>query len=308
MTINHNQLQTPIRMNNRILPILLLSTSLFSGAISSQAQNHESMRDDSVSSSGSSRPVTGIYAIEIGNKDVIATYLSPLHYHGTSYGLSGAWSKAFPWNPEHTIMHFDGAIEFDNLMNPAGTAKMVGLMADFKWGISWRTHLPEKIQLTAGASVDIDGGAYYLLRNGNNPVQAMATIALSARLSVCRPFSIGKLDFLLSDKVSVPSISAFFCPEFGETYYEIYLGNHRGLVHAGWWGNNFRIDNLLSATIDFGRTAMMIGYRFKADTQWANYLNTKIFSHSFVIGVVPGGIGLKKKSRKIPSETIYSIY
>lgn len=255
-----------------------------------------------------SRPVTGRYAIEIGGKSVLATYLSPLKYDGSSYGVSGQWSKAMPFNPRHAIMHFDANVVFDNLWNPAGTARMVGLNAGFKWGLSWRTCLTEKIQFTAGGTIDIDGGAYYLLRNGNNPVQAMASVALSPRASVSRPFKIGNLDFLLCEEASLPSLSAFFCPDYGETYYEIYLGNHSGLLHAGWWGNNFRIDNLLSLTIDFGRTAAMIGYRFKADTQWANNLNTKIFTHSLVIGIIPGGIGLKTKKEKTPSETIYSIY
>jgi len=255
-----------------------------------------------------SRPVTGYYSLEIGGKSVLATYLSPLKYQGTSYGLSGQWSKAMPFNPRHVIMHFDASAAFDNLWNPAGTARMIGLNAGFKWGMSWRSDLPAKIQFTAGGTIDLDGGAYYLLRNGNNPVQAMASAALSARASLSRPFKIGNFDFLLTDVASLPSLSAFFCPDYGETYYEIYLGNHSGLAHMGWWGNNFRIDNLLSLTIDFGRTAAMIGYRFKADTQWANNLNTKIFTHSFVIGIVPGGIGLKKKKERKPSETIYSIY
>lgn len=255
-----------------------------------------------------SRPVTSCYSLEIGGKSVLATYLSPLKYHGTSYGVSGQWSKAMPFNPRHAIMHFDASAAFDNLWNPAGTARMIGLNAGFKWGMSWRTDLPAKIQFSAGATIDLDGGAYYLLRNGNNPVQAIASVALSARASLSRPFKIGNFVFLLTDVASLPSLSAFFCPDYGETYYEIYLGNHSGLAHAGWWGNNFRIDNLLSMTIDFGRTAAMIGYRFKADTQWANNLNTKIFTHSFVIGIIPGGIGLKKKKERIPSETIYSIY
>lgn len=255
-----------------------------------------------------SRPVTGIYSIELSSKSLLATYLSPLTYEGSAYGVSGQWSKALPFNPRHAIMHFNGSLEFDNLWNPAGTAKMIGLNAAFKWGMSWRTVVPYDIQVTAGGSVDLDGGAYYLLRNGNNPVQAMASGALSMRVSASRPFRIGKFDFLISDCLSIPSMSIFFCPQYGETYYEIYLGNHSGLVHAGWWGNNFRIDNLLSATIDFGRTAMTVGYRFKTDTQWANNLNTKIFTHSFVIGVVPGGIGLKKKPVRLPEERVYSLY
>ena len=259
-------------------------------------------------SPGESRPVTGTYSIEIGRRNVLASYLSPLHYTGKTYGASGSWSKAMPFAPEKAIMHFDAGFYFSSLLNPAQTASMVGLQGSFNWGMSWRRHLPSDFQLTLGGTVGMQGGAYYLLRNGNNPVEAIADFNLAARASLSRPIKIGRLPILLRDEVSLPSLSVFFSPEYGETYYEIYLGNHKGLVHAGWWGNNFRIDNLLSATLDFGRTAMTVGYRFNAYTQWACNLNTKIMTHTFVIGVVPGGIGLKKRRAKLPTEVIYSTY
>lgn len=254
------------------------------------------------------RPITSQYLLESGRLSSLMTYLSPLRYSGRSLAISGAWSKALPFSPENSVMHFNASAMMADLYNPAKTARMIGLSALFSWGMSWRHHLPWNIQITAGGSTDIEGGAYYLLRNGNNPVEALASFSLSARFSLSRHFVIGRLPVLLRDEVSLPSFSVFFSPEYGETYYEIYLGNTRGLVHAGWWGNNFRINNLLSATLDFGRTALTLGYRFNVYTQWANNLNTKIFTHSFVLGVVPGGLGLKKRVKRIPTETIYSLY
>lgn len=255
-----------------------------------------------------SRPVTSLYSIEVGHKDVLATYLSPLHYTGKDFALSGSWSKAMPFAPEAAIMHFDGRVSVSDLENPAKTARMIGLNGGFQWGMSWRKRLPASFQLTAGGSLGIEGGAYYLLRNGNNPVEAIANLSLNLRASLSRPITIGRLPVLLRDELSLPSLGLFFSPEYGETYYEIYLGNHKGLTHAGWWGNNFRIDNLLSATLDFGRTAMTVGYRFNAYTQWACNLNTKVFTHSFVIGVIPGGIGLKKRAPRKTADAIYSLY
>lgn len=257
---------------------------------------------------GESRPVTGVYAIEVGRKKVLATYLSPLRYTGKDFTFSGAWSKAMPFNPQHALMHFNASTSFDSMLNPPQIARMVALSGSFSWGMSWRTRFPWQLQFTAGGAIGIDGGAYWLMRNGNNPIQAMASVNLVPRVSLGRPFKIGKIDFLVRDEVLLPSFSVFFSPEYGESYYEIYLGNHSGLIHAGWWGNNFRIDNLFSITFDFGRTAAMIGYRFKSDTQWANNLNTQIFTHNLVIGVIPGGIGLKPKARSLPAETIYSLY
>ena len=255
-----------------------------------------------------SRPVTGVYSVEIGWSDVLATYLSPLHYKGKRLSLSGTWSKAMPFNPEHAVMHFKGKGDFSSLLNPAQTAKMIGLEGSFSWGMEWRTNFGNQFQATAGGAAEIMGGAYYLLRNGNNPVQALASFSLNITGSLSRPLRLGKLPIIIADEISLPSLGTFFCQGYGETYYEIYIGNHKGLAHFGWWGNNFRIDNLLSIKFDFGRTGAELGYRFNAYTQWANNLNTKILTHTIVIGVIPGGLGLKDRKPRVADEIIYSIY
>lgn len=246
---------------------------------------------------GEPRPVTSTYSFEIGGTDVLSTYLSPLHYTGTFYGASGEWSKAMPFNPENMIMTFEGGGRFRNMLNPAATASMMGLHAYFNWSLSYRWRLPHKFMLAAGGGFDLRGGALYLMRNGNNPVAADASAALTATARVSRHFSIGRLPVLVSDRVQMPLLGAFFSPQYGETYYEIYLGNHSGLVHCGYPGNRFCIDNLLSFDLDFGRTAMRIGYRYSCESSWVCNLNTQIQTHSFVIGVIPGGLGLKKKTK-----------
>lgn len=250
------------------------------------------------------RPVTGFYNLELGGTSVLATYLSPLTYKGSQFSVSGIWTKAMPFDPENAVMEFDLKADFCNLLNPAKTARMVGLNGDFSWDMAWRKRLKSDFQVTVGGGAMISGGAYYLLRNSNNPVQAMANFSLMITASASKHFSIGRLPVLISDRIKLPSFGVFFCPGYGETYYEIYLGNHSGLAHAGWWGNNFRLDNLLSVSLDFGRTAMMIGYRLNVHNQWANNLNTHIITNSFVIGVIPGGLGLKKKSPNFN----YSLY
>lgn len=255
-----------------------------------------------------SRPVTGTYSLGIGSTAVNASYLSPLEYTGTQLAARGTWSKAMPFNPEFAIMNFEAEGNFCNLLNPAKTARMVGINGSFSWNLSWRKRFGNNFQFTAGGGPSVDGGAYYLLRNSNNPVQAMANVSIFLSASISKHFMIGRLPVLLSDQVKLPSLGVFFCSEYGETYYEIYLGNHKGLAHMGWWGNNFRIDNLLSVTLDFGRTAMSIGYKLDVTNQWANNLNTKIITNYFVIGVIPGGIGLKKRIKNPEFDANYSLY
>ena len=249
------------------------------------------------------RPVVQEYRLEVGGGTALSTYLSPLRYNGTVLGVSGQWSKASQWAPESLVMQFEANGNLRDYLNPAHTASMIGIDGMFAWGMQWRKRLPHSLQVTAGGSLDLSGGCLYLTRNGNNPVNvyASASLDLNASLSWC--FTIGRLPMILADEVRLPSLGCFFSPEYGETYYEIYLGNHNGLAHCGWWGNNFGIGNMLSVKLDFGRTAMEIGYRYDYRSYYANHLVTRTALNSFVIGVIPQGLGLKKKAK-----ANYSLY
>lgn len=241
------------------------------------------------------RPVTSVYRLEIGGGQALATYLSPLKYNGTTYAVTGQWSKAMVQNPQNLIMTFDAGVSFRDMSNESGMAQMLGVDGKFAWGIARRWQLPYDIQASAGGNMLINGGLLYLARNGNNPVAAHAYAGVGADLSISKRFKIGRVPTIVADRLQVPCIGAFFMPEYGETYYEIWLGNRRNLAHCGWWGNHFAIDNMLSLTLDLGRTALEVGYRYDMTTAYANKLDMRVSSHAFCIGVIPQGIGLKRK-------------
>ena len=251
---------------------------------------------DSVSAKALQRPVTGFYNLEIGRRSDLNTYLSPLRYSGTDLALSGLWTKSLPCNPQHLSMTFETRLNMASMTSSARMGREYDFHAFLSWGMMWQKRLPNNLTAGVGGSLGVYGGAVYNIRNSNNPVaaQAMTGIALNAMASW--HFRIGRLPILLADRLSLPSLNIFFMPEYGESYYEIYLGNRRNLVHPGWWGNNFGIDNLLSLTLDFGKTAMQLGYRFSWQDSFANHLTGRTLRHAFVIGVVPGGLGLKKKN------------
>ena len=243
-----------------------------------------------------SRPVVSSYRLEIGRGEARSTYLSPLRYSGPLFALSAVWQKAFNRNPENTVMTFAAFAGYRNMLNPPHSARMLGFDAGFNWGMAYRKRLPHSFQLTAGGLLDINGGALYLTRNGNNPVTVLASAGIDLDFSISRRFELGRLPVIVADRVCLPVIGAFFCPGYGETFYEIYVGNRKGLAHCGWWGNNFGVGNYLSLKLDFGRTAMEIGYRYDYRSTYANHLTTRVSGNTFVIGVIPGGLGLKKKS------------
>ena len=241
------------------------------------------------------RPVTGIYNLELGGTFVTATYLSPLRYSGSAFTLSGSWTKAFNRHPERMTMRFDAAVDVDFTDNPSGNANILGFDARFGWGLGAQWRPAPRWRAGVGGGVDVLAGLLYSTRNGNNPVQVVARTGLAANAFCAYTFCIGRLPVVVEDEVTLPLLSGFFCQEYGESYYEIYLGNHKGLAHFGYPGNALAIDNLLSFKLDFGRTAMQIGYRLDIDTFHANQLKTQTLRNAIVIGVIPGGLGLKQK-------------
>lgn len=244
------------------------------------------------------RPVTGVYNVELGGSFVTATYLSPLRYKGSDFAITGSWTKAFSHAPQAMTMRFDAIVDFQNTHNPARNASIYGLQAGFGWGLGWRTRISPRWQAGAGGFAEIFGGALYSTRNGNNPVQAIARAGIGLSGFASHTFRIGRLPMVVSDEIRMPLMSGFFCQEYGESYYEIYLGNDSRLAHFGHPGNAFALNNLLSLKLDFGRTAMQIGYRFDVSTFRANRLKTQTLRNAFVIGVIPGGLGLKQKKQE----------
>lgn len=234
-----------------------------------------------------SRPVTSVYALEIGYARAFSTYLSPLGYEGTDYALEGTWTKDFQRWSDRCMMRFEGGIDVQNLLNPSKNGRMLNLTGRFGWGLLWQTRFARNFHATAGPMLDIYGGAMYLPRNGNNPVTALGSAGFDIAGSLSWEGKWGRLPVRIADEIRIPSISAFFCPGYGESYYEIYLGNHKDLVHAGWWGNAFGIDNLLSLRLKLGRTGLQVGYRFDVRRFKANNLDTQLMRHVFHIGVIP---------------------
>ena len=83
----------------------------------------------------------------------------------------------------------------------------------------------------------------------------------------------------------LPVAGVFFSPDYGELYYEIYLGNHSGLAHFAWWGNYFMLDNHLTADLSLGATSLRLGYSGRIFSSKVNDIVTHVFTHAFVVGI-----------------------
>ncbi len=246
------------------------------------------------------RPVTGVYALEIGRRMVVSRYLAPVEYAGTEYAVAGAWWKAMPFAPERAMMQFDTRISgATTLLNPRKNTSMQGLDVEFDWNMRAWWQLPQGFRVSVGGGMELDAGVLALLKNSNNPASVNVAASLGAAASASWTHRFGRLPVRADIYLRAPLLGAFYMPGYGETYYEMLVGNHSGLVHCGWPGNHRKLDMHLTIRLDFGRTAMEVGYRYHFQRTQANNLVQRTLSNSFTIGVIPGGLGMKRRSIQI---------
>ena len=235
-----------------------------------------------------SRPIRQEYRIETGGGYLRDAYLTPLKYSGVELALSGEWSKAID-RAGKIDMTFAASVGSMLTRNMARNAHEYNLDVDFSWGVRRGWRLPCGVTLAAGGGPYLSVNADYMPRNGNNPVSAQGAVGVFVTGYVSRTWHIGRMPLRVADKVWLPSLSLIAQQQYGESYYEISLGNTRGLLHAGWWGNNFRIDNHLTVTFGFLRGELTAGYRFKVRSSYVGYIDRQRVSHAFTLGWSPTG-------------------
>lgn len=244
------------------------------------------------------RPVLSAYTAEIGTSHIANTYLSPLKYSGGATALNYERMQAMKFSPEKWVMRLDARVSFGWPKNPVRNASMLDLDLDIRWGMMYRRRMTQGFTLMAGGSTGIAGGAFYNSRNSNNPASAKASWTVNASASAVWNGSFHGIPLCARYIVEMPLTGIFFSPEYDELYYEIYLGNHSGLVHGAWPGNFFRIDNLATLDMRFGATILRLGYRCNVLSTKASNLVTRSTTHTFVVGFASEWLSLSSRNTR----------
>lgn len=255
------------------------------------------------------RPVYSVYALEAGSAHLVETYLSPLHYDGWSLALSHTRAQAMKFEPEHWFMELGGRLAVDRTLNrPARNVAEWRLNLALQWDMMRRWRIPSGFSLYAGGFVRLDAGVFYLARNSNNPAAAKASLTIGPRVGAGYSLRLGKVPVSLRYMVDMPLTGIFFSPAYGELYYEIYIGNHSGLVRAAWPGNFFRLDNTLTADFRFGNTMLRVGYAPRIFSSRTSDIVTRIVSHSFIFGIAQEWISVSSEGPSEAESRIISAY
>lgn len=255
------------------------------------------------------RPVTAAYTVEAGSSHIADTYLSPIRYAGWSAGFGYGRMQAMKFSPERWVMALDARLTAERTLNRVGNATM------WYWGVETRWAMMRRVRPLAGLTVGLGvgpglkAGCLYSQRNGNNP--ASAKVALTVDLSAYAAWNIrvGRLPVTLCYRPVVPLTGVFFAPDYGELYYEIYLGNHSGLARMAWWGNYFALDHSLTADLHFGNTSLRIGYSGQVLSTKASDITSRMIRHCAVIGVSGEWLSVSPRKKISPkARMIHALY
>ncbi len=244
------------------------------------------------------RPVTQSIMMGGGTSTLTDTYLSPFKTTGWNATIGFERIQALRANPRR--MSFWLAAELSggrthNAMTANG-AMWRGVL-HLEAAPLWRFNpafFPLKVAI--GPQLSVDAGVHYRPANGNNPVSAQASVAAAASAHIIWPVSIRRMPVTIGYNGSISLLGVFFAPEYGELYYEIYLGDRKGLANMSWIGNKTAYRHLIYADLHFGATALRIGYSMNLLSQAAHHQSTNLLTNTFMIGITTTRLSLNPGS------------
>ncbi len=139
----------------------------------------------------------------------------------------------------------------------------------------------QNFRLLGGGGAEAALGGIYNARNSNNPGSLKTSVDLNAAAMATYNWRI----FTFRWQLTTPLVGAFFSPEYGHSYYEIFtLGNNKGTVHFGSLHNRLALRNYFTVDIPIKKVTLRTGYLGNYYRTNVNELTTKIRSHQFMVG------------------------
>jgi hypothetical protein len=200
----------------------------------------------------------------------------------------------------------DGKISAQHLFNAnyswsennPGTASYYTGLVDYNYGLFYRLKPVEKWQFFAGMQAGSLVGFVYNTRNGNNPATGKAHLNLSLSAMANYKLRIKSQPIHLRYQLRVPFIGVMYSPQFGESYYEIGLGDTKNLIYCASFHNYISACNMLSAEIPLNRLTLKFSYHFSFYETRINDLDTQLITNTFYIGFSQNFFVVQGKQKK----------
>jgi hypothetical protein len=208
-------------------------------------------------------------------------YLSPSSYSGLGLGFEHASRRLF--NAENDYLSWQSKLSglVGIALNPAFTAQMTYMGADYSWGMHYHLTPIRNLQILVGGNVSADFALKSLSRNVNNPVNVDLATNLNFSAEAAYDIQFWRRTFRLKYSFETPIVGCMFAPVGGSSYYEMFeLGNLDNSIHVSSLHNKQGYDSALRIDVPFRHSTWQFGISSSSLTYKANDLvfNTSKYS------------------------------
>ncbi|MDR0768307.1 MAG: DUF3316 domain-containing protein [Dysgonamonadaceae bacterium] len=223
--------------------------------------------------------------IGFGTSRVYDSYLSPLIYSGSNVGIlyekmcMAGWGNG-NFSPQHQLF-----FDYSCTGNKTNTASDHTGLIEYDYTVYYRFNLNDDFQVFAGAQAGVLLGFIYNSRNGNNPVSAKGNVNLGLSGIAAYKLMIKSQPVRFRYQFNLPVAGGVYSPQFGESYYEIGLGNSEKLFYLSSFHNHFAFKNILSVELPLNWLTFRATFANSFYQTIINDLTTQWHSNTFYLGV-----------------------
>ncbi len=266
---------------------ILLGACLWSLPAPAQTAGDQGLALLRADSASRSRFVTRVTSYGVGYTNLQHTYLSPEEYTGTEVRLTHEslrptrWANGRLWRQSFLQGHtsYTG--------NRADNNNTLSALANWNLGLLYDLSLGPSLNVWVGGLSNANLGLMYNLRNGNNPVAALAYWNLDASALVQKDVRLFGHPIRLRYQVSVPLAGVMFSPHYGQSYYEIFSLKHdEGTLHLTSLHNQPSLRQMLSADVPVGKAKLRLSCLIDTQQSSIDGIKAHQYSYVFLIGIV----------------------
>lgn len=222
----------------------------------------------------------------VGYTNVYDTYLSPQEYKGIDFRFSRESMRMTNLLGGHTSLQNFFQADLGYTHNRAENNNTLSSLFNWNLGLHYQFHITDNFKLLAGALADMNLGFVYNMRNGNNPVSARAYANIDASGMAIWHLHVKNYPLILRYQLNIPLVGGMFSPEYGESYYEIFVeGNGHNVVHFTSLHNNPSLRQILSVDLPLGSVKLRLSYIGDFQQSKLSGIDTHTYSHVFMVGV-----------------------
>ncbi|MDR0798424.1 MAG: DUF3316 domain-containing protein [Dysgonamonadaceae bacterium] len=223
--------------------------------------------------------------VGIGRAKVYDSYLSPLSYSGTHIGFLFEQMKQTGLCEKKIFAQHQLNATFADAKNPAGTAEDYAGALTYNYGLYYRFPEIKRFQFFAGGQIGGLFGMLYNSRNGNNPVDVKADFSFNLSGIAAYRMQIKQQLVNLRYQINVLVAGGLLSPEYGQSYYEIGLGEGGSYAYFASLHNRIAINQLLSVEFPFQICTLRFSFSHRFYQTNINDLQTQLIDRAIYIGL-----------------------